>query len=213
MASRFIGSEVREAIRQAVALAARTPDYLGGDGVTLCPVVEWVGKRSAARWVPTGASIDLEMGGIIGVGTEETRYEWDGDPDTNPPGEVKLLATTSGVRHFTVTVTVDADSQEDGEDAVAFHSGRLRTRFKREEVLALLQAANVALISIGETINADYITDDGLRKSSAITDIRFATTEWDGDDPEDSTGDWIATAEGSGVVGEDLEGAAFDTAS
>lgn len=201
-------SQAKEAIRDAIALAVRAPDYLGGDGVTYIHVTEWRNKRDAARWAPSGPVVDLTLSSVVGKGTDETRYETFGSGD---PEDIKEVPVYNGYRLLSVQVEVDSDSQEDDADAPGFYTGALRTRLRRDDVLAILQAGGVALVSVGPTFEADFLNQSGRMQSRAITEVRFATTEED-TDGADGSGDWVATAAGEGVDGSDLDGASFDTA-
>lgn len=187
----------REAIRQAIIVALdlkREPAVeLAGGGTNIDFLVQWQGRREAARWTG-GVWCDLRLGTVIPVGRDETRRFYNEDDDA-------LRPTYGGQRSFTVMVIVASDDQED-EDAVGTAGSRLRTRIRREEVKAILAAVDVSLAEILSTSNFDF-QDDGVQYSQSMTELQFNTTEEDEDTT--GTGDWIREVEGSGDSPGDLE--------
>jgi hypothetical protein len=200
-------STVREGIRQAIALAARAEDYMGADAITAVRVTDWEGQPTASRWgQAAGPTVDLRMGEVIGLHQDERRVEFISGAT---PALSYLKPTYTGTRLFTVRVSVDSDSQLDDADAVGPYTGALRTRMRRDDVAAILQAAGVAIVTIGNTINADFLNEDGRQQSRAVTDIRFGTTESDTD--ADPTGDYIQNVAGQGELVGDVGATAVDT--
>lgn len=200
---------VQEAVRDWVAGALELEDFTGGRG-TPVPRVEWENRSSAQRYQRGGPWVDLRISNVVGKGQDETRYEF---LDNADPTLARNVPTYGGYRLFTVTVKIGSDSQEPVDSAVSTLAGKLRTRLRRRDILAVLQAANAALVTIGPTIDVDYVDHDGRMMSYAITDIRLATTEQDTD--SDSDGDWVESAAGEGTLTDidDTElDADFDTA-
>lgn len=205
---------VKDAVRRAVALAARAQDYAGADSVTMIKRCNWEGQASASHFGRPGQQpvIELQMGDVVGLHQDERRTEF---ISTGPTPDLQYVKPTyTGNRLFTVRVAIDTDSQDDDSDALGVRTGALRTRMRRDEVAEILRAGNVAIVDIGNTINADFVNEDGRQQSRAITDIRFATTESDFD--LTPTGDWIHSAAGQGElegdVGDTLVDTNFDTA-
>lgn len=182
----------QEAVRAAVALAARMPDVSTPYGATNRRV-EWQNRHTAQRYDDGTPWGDLVLMGVEARGQDETRYDFDAGIN---PAASRLVPTWSGYRIFTVSVRIGVDDQDPGAEAVGFLAGRFRTRLRRPDVLALIQAEDVALVDIGGTVQADY-EDQGRVVSLAITEVRFATIETD-TDADDSTGDYVATVQGDG---------------
>jgi hypothetical protein len=184
----------KEACRLAIAAALDLDDYTGADGaVGGIHKVEWANKQKAVRYLNNDSAwADLRMGAIVAQGTDEIRYEY-------VAGATAALSrnvpTYAGRRLFSVQVLIGVESQEDAEEAVGTLAGRLRTRLRRVEILAILQDAGVALRSIGPTVDADYRNRDGHWVSASITEIFLARTEQDTD--EDNAGDFITETSGT----------------
>jgi len=196
----------QEAIRLAVARCLRLPDVLAADG-SQTHVVEWFNRRTAHRWVD-GPWADLELGAIVARGQDESRHVGE------DPADGTQLMSYGGYRLLTVTVAINSFSQEPGEDAVAELASRLRTRLRRPDVLAILQAEDVALVAVEGTLAADY-EDDGRIISASFTDLRLATVELDtdvaiGSGGDGGSGQYVSRASGTGE--DDLTGSSFDAA-
>lgn len=192
-------SVVQEAVRQAVITCTGMEDYLGADGVTYVRKVEWSNRPTAHRWVQNGF-VDLDLGVVTNVHTDETRYEF---IEGATPALSRLVPTTMGHRNFSVTVKVCVDNQDPSAAAPTTLCGRLRTRLRRESVLGALQEAGVALVSIGSTINADFDVD-GRLWSCGILELSLRCSEVDTD--TESDGDWInevSTAEDNALTAPD----------
>lgn len=164
-----------EAIRDAIALALELEDFTGSDGVTAVPRVEWENRSSASRWCE-GAWADLQLGAVVPRHTDEYRYDF---VDGGTPETSTISATTGGPRVATVTVRIGAPEQDPAAAAPGFLAGKLRTRMRRQGVLDLLHDAGVSLISIGNTLNADYADNNSRMWSGSFTDLRFGVTETD----------------------------------
>lgn len=190
-------STAQEAVRDAIALALQLEDFIGSDGVNYVRLVEWENRSTASRGLDYSRPwADLMLGAVMADGSQdETRYTEDGSGD---PEDIRMLPTYCGPRLFTVDVRIGVDSQEPGEESVGYMGSRLRTRLRRDDARDLLTAGEVALVSVGATINADYMDIDGRMVSCSITSLRFRTVDRDLD--SDSDGDWIATTEGEGEI-------------
>lgn len=201
-------STVQEAVRDAIAGALELPDYTGGRGTPVSRV-EWENRSSHQSYQRAGAWASLRLGNVVAKGHDETRYEV---ITGATPALTRKVPTVGGYRLFTVTVRIGNDSQEPADSAVSTLAGKLRTRIRRADIRAILQAGNVAIVRIEPTIEADYLDADGRMVSQSFTDIRFATTEQDTD--SDSDGDFIATAAGEGTLtdGATERDLTFDTA-
>jgi hypothetical protein len=201
---------VREGVRTAVALAMRLEDYAGAGGHTV-QRVRWEGQEEASEWVrDDGAAVELQLLSIRRLHRDEKRLEIIANAD---PLLQVLRPIYTGTRLFTVRVRVDRDRQDDAAESMGA-SDELRTRWEREDVRAVLQAAEVATQTIGETMNADLVDLDGRQLSVAVTDLFLITSVADMDSVP--TGDWIRTAQGDGEIsparsGGELE-VDFDTA-
>lgn len=164
-----------EAVRDAVALALELADFTGSDGLTSVPRVEWENRSSASRWCE-GAWADLQLGSVVPRHTDEFRYDYVAG-DT--PEESSISETTGGPRVANITVRIGAPEQDPAAAAPGFLAGKLRTRMRRQDVLDILHAAGVSLISIGSTLNADYADNNSRMWSGSFTDLRFGVTETD----------------------------------
>jgi hypothetical protein len=180
----------------AVALALQledATDLAGDEGHR----VEWESRSSAMRMVGSTFA-DLRFMSPNGAGaTDEIRYEMN-------VAETALVPTYGGPRMFNVQVLCSSDSQEPDADSVGLMGGRLRTRMRRPNVLALLQDAGVALVSIGPTFDVSYSNQEGRDFSASSTEVRFACVESDTDATDDAG--WIAALEAEGTLESDFEG-------
>ena len=194
---------MREAVRLTIASAVNLTDAVGVDASTV-KLVAWENQVDAQRWAPA-AWCDLRLTGVNGSGTDEIRWTYTAGAT---PALSTNLPTYCGYRTFSVWVKLCIDSQSPTEEAVTTLSGLLRTRLRRTDILAIAQAAGVALVRIGPTFEADYRDADGRMVSSSTTEIRFACVEQDVDST--STGDFVnavVDAEGTytaGVSGSDI---------
>lgn len=182
----------KEAVRLSVAAALRLEDYTGADGVAgSVHKVEWVNKQQAVRYLENDSAwVDLQLNSPVAQGTDEIRYEF---VEGLNAAASRLIPTYCGRRLFSVSVMIGVLSQEDDEEAVGTLGGLLRTRLRRAEILGILQAAGVALRSIGPTIPADYQNEDGHWVSNSVTEIFLACTESDTD--PDEAGDFISSTD------------------
>jgi hypothetical protein len=187
-------STKQEAVRLAVATAMGVPDRLGADNLTTIKEVMWENQRDAAgRWGSDDKpTINLRLGNIRNHGNDERRDVYDELND-------RIRTYFCGQRHFTVSVTVMIPNQLAGKEAVGEWGSRLRTRMRADRIHALYAAADVALVRLMETQNADELEINGRMMSVAVTDLRFATTEeWEDNDTEN--GDFIARVEADGEL-------------
>ncbi len=193
----------KEACRLAIAAALKLQDYTGASGVVgSVHKVEWSNKASATRYLTSGSAwADLHFHGVTAEGTDEIRYE---TIVGATPALTRVVPTYCGRRTFYVSVQVGVDDQEDDVNAMTL-AGLLRTRLRRNEILAILHDAEVGLVSIGPAMDADYRDADGRMVSNVIVEIKFACIESDTDSTE--SGDYIATAAGDGEAG--LAGSTF----
>lgn len=181
----------QEAIRQAIAKAAKLPDETSLSGKRAYKRVEWEGRDSAERISSKTGMIDLRLGAVVPMGKLEPRQEYDADTD-------RLVITYGRYERITVTAAVDVDNQDPAASAPGAIAGRIRTRLQRPDCLAILQAANVAFVEFGPTNNTDYV-EDGRVISAARLDIYFAHVAWDRDDDIASDpGDYFHEVEGDG---------------
>lgn len=164
-----------EAIRDAVAEALELEDFVGSDGLTTVPRVEWENKSSASRWCD-GPWADLQITSIVPVHTDEFRYDFN---DGGTPATSTIDETTGGPRAVTVTVRIGVPEQDPSAAAPSFLAGKLRTRMRKQSVLDILEAGDVSLTRIGATLNADYSDNNARIWSGAFTELRFGVTETD----------------------------------
>ena len=199
-------TSARNAIRTAIAEALELPDFTGPDTVTTVQQVCWENQAEAQRW-QTGLVVDLRLGAPQQLFKDERRSDLSGDPD-DP--ETVLVYQSGGMREFNVTVMLSNDDQSEGNETVGELADKLRRRIRWEGVLEDLWAAGVAHVASGQVQNADGRDMDGRMVSRAVVDLRFRAVVSETD--TSAAGYWIESAEASGVEGEDLEGADFDTA-
>lgn len=170
----------QEAIRQAISLAMKLPDRATIGARRAHRTVVWYGEETADRWTQGEPSVELRLLSVAPRGQVESRT-------------VAGLVAFGRLEHMTVGVAVDVDCQTPGRSAPGQIAGRLRTRLQRDDVRALLEAADVALVSVGNTTEIDY-EDDGRLISAARTDIVFSHAAWD----EDTLTEQIEHVQGSG---------------
>lgn len=172
---------IQEAIRVAVRDALGFSDM--NDSGRPSHAVVWERSKEAGTYRPA-LRADLLLRAPVGVGTDETRFEYDGGSDQNVPSQ-------TGIRMLPVQIKIESDTQAPGaEESVGGLGGRLRTRLYRSGVLAALRAAGVALNSIGPTIEREYKRDSRLI-SVSITEVLFSAAEND-TDTSTGAGDYIA---------------------
>ncbi len=176
-------------MRLAVAAATNLTDQTGLRG-TPVPRVEWQNRAKASRIV-SGAWGELRFYAPAGLGIDETRYEMN-------EAETALVPTYCGLRTFNVQVLLQASSQEPTADAVGVLAGRLRTRIRRAEILAVLQAAGVSMIGVGPTLEVDYTDANGREVSASSTEMYFSCVESDTDEEYDAG--WIDNLEADGTL-------------
>jgi hypothetical protein len=192
-------AETQEAMRAAIALALLLPDELGGDGATYNHTVEWSNRYRAARWTP-GPWADLRLGAVVARGHDEART-------VAEDADGRQVKSYGGYRLVTVSVSVGSFSQEGGSESVGAIASRLRTRLRRPEVRAILAAEGIALVRLFDTVEADFEADNRA-VSYAVTDIRFAITELDTDEPDAGSEDIITRVVAEGEP--DLDGVDLD---
>lgn len=176
---------MRLAIAKAIVLEDAT-DLAGDTG----RLVEWENRSTASRMTGT-TTADLRFLSPSGIGMDETRY------DLNV-AETQLVPTYGGQRLFSVQVLCQSDSQEPDADSVGLMGGRLRTRMRRADVLALLQAGGVAFVGVSPTFDISFQNQEGRMMSASSTEIRFACIETDTDATDDAG--WIANLESEGTL-------------
>lgn len=169
-------SATRNAIRTAVASATGLSVGSGASSGS----VYWQNTAREGGW-QTKVRAELRLKTWTAVGVDEQRRTED---DT---------IALCGNRRLVVSVRIVSESQANGAEAVGHHSSLLRTRIRRQSVLAALRESHVALSTVFPTVYADYESDERM-VSAAITDIVFLSREWDVDTTE-GTADWIETAQ------------------
>ena len=181
-------STVKEAVRLAIATAAGLTDTVGADDGATTQICAWANKRTANRFLEAAPRwINLSATGVRGMGQDEIRY------DTVIGATAALTTVTPvhcGYRLFSVMAHIGGASQEDTEDSF-FLAGRMRLRMRRADILAILQAAGVAVVEVGQSLEVDYRNINGRMQSAALVEIRFAFTEYEAD--VNSLGDYVAT--------------------
>lgn len=194
------------AVRDAIAKAVQLEDFVGADDTNECHPTEWLHNLGSNRVVSVDNGwCDIELGTVTTRNLDETRETFTPDPDEPDDPELATnVPTVGGQREFNITVRVCRHSQEPGEEAVGFKGGKLRTRMRRADVLAILKAAGVAFVWAGSTFNGDYLDANRRWVSCSVTDMRFRCVETDTDDSEGS-GDWVRSMEAEGTM-EDLAG-------
>lgn len=187
-------STVQEGIRLAVAGALGLPDRLGANGVDMVHEVDWENRREANNeWVDDVKPIvDLILGSPRTKGTGETRYVYN-------PGTDKNVPTVNMYCLFTVTVRLSALTQAAGEETVGERASGLRLKLRKvPRFRDILTAANVAIVDIMETQNADELEINGRMMSVSVTELHLATTESFTD--TDDSGDYIGRVQGTGEL-------------
>jgi hypothetical protein len=160
--------------------------------------VEWENKREASRGT-MDYWCDLRLGSVLVLGRDEKRRMFVDNGSVLTSG---LQTTYGGQRIFSVMCIVGSDNQDADKAAIGQLGSLIRTRLRREEVLDILQAADISINQIFTTLNVDY-EDDGIMYSQSMTEVRFNTSEEDLPEPEVVTS-YIAEVHGNGVAGEDL---------
>lgn len=193
---------VRVAVTQALKLNTASPVLLGDGTYDRGNQVEWENKREASRstndyWA------DLRLGSVVALGRDEKRREF---VDGGTPALSGLRTVYGGQRIFSVMVIVGSDNQDADKAAIGQLGSMVRTRLRREEILEILQNADISINQILMTLNVDY-EDDGIMYSQSMTEVRFNTSEDDGWDEDPNTG-YIAEVHGEGEG--DLDGATLD---
>lgn len=164
--------------------------------------VEWENKREASRstndyWA------DLRLGSVMVLGRDEKRREF---VDGGTPALSGLRTVYGGQRIFSVMVIVGSDNQDADKAAIGQLGSMIRTRLRREEILEILQDADISINQIMATLNVDF-EDDGMMYSQSMTEVRFNTSEDDGWDEDPNVGQ-ISGVHGAGEG--DLAGADLD---
>lgn len=169
---------IREAIRVAVRDATGAPDS----------DVSWAGTVGQSAWqnIPAASgrppmSVELKITSVEASGIDEVRYHYDSGTDTR-------TEELCGNREITVSVKIESDSQDDGEESPGQLASYLRARLRRPSALRALQAAGLGLAEIHATTNVDYVDQDRML-SVSVTDLLFNAAESDVSAPS-STG-WI----------------------
>lgn len=203
-----------EAIRQAIAKAALLPDIAVPSspraGAQLRPV-EWRNRRGGNR-VTKGQYINLMLFGIIGVGRDETRYDY---LDENPsdPTQDALRPVQMGNRIVRIQLSCKSDSQEP-EKTAGMLAERIRSRIRLPEVKAILAAQDVGYSHIEWSTTDDYIDADERAMSEAMVEIVFlkAVSERASDD---ASMDYFDRVDGEGTIEDGANGdvtVTFDSA-
>jgi len=194
---------IKEAVRTAIAAAAGVIDTTGADDGATTQHTAWANQRQANRFLAEAAPrwIDLTASGVRGVGQDEVRYDV---VEGLTPDLTTVTPSYCGYRVFNVTVHVGGASQDDTEDAF-YLAGRIRTRIRRADVLAVLQAAGVALVDVGPSLEVDYRDINGRMQSAAFVELRFAFTEYD-TDTVDASGHVASTSDAVGTLTEGFDG-------
>lgn len=175
------------AIQEAIRVAVRDALGFSDTNASARPshAVVWERSKEAGTYRPA-LRADLLLRAPMGLGTDETRFEFDAGSDENVPSQV-------GIRMLPVQVKIESDTQTPGaEESVGGLAGRMRTRLYRSGVLAALKLAGVALNSIGPTVEREY-KRDGRLIAVSITEVLFSAAENDTDTSE-GAGDYIARA-------------------
>ena len=186
---------LREAIRDAVVAATGLPDT----------DVVWQGTREATGWHSwpnaTGlppAIAELSLRQLGAMGWDEVRKTYSDSP--SPNRTVALV----GNRRLQLAVRIESQRQDDGQDAVGALSGLLRTRVYRPSILAALHAAGLAVATVRDTIERDFVDDQDRTISVGITEILIFAAENDSDAPETGEG-WIDAARVASEDGAEVE--------
>lgn len=174
-------AQIKEAIRVAVRDALGFSDTQE-DGRPSLAIV-WRDTHEAGAYRPD-VRADLSTRSIAALGSDEERYEFDEDEDTNTP-------TLCGNRMIPVQLRIESPYQTPGTTLGAEALGaRFLVRIGRQSILAALRVAGVALNSIGLVVNTDY-TRDGRRLAVYICEVLFSAAENDLDTTPEA-GDYVA---------------------
>lgn len=166
---------IRNAVRIAITAALDLPTS----------AVQWAGTAESG-YFRASPQVDLRLRFPTAIGTDYTTFEYD-----HITG--KTYTVTNGQRRFTVSVSIESESQSENFEAVGHFAARFRSRLRRPEILAILQAAGVALITIESTQDTDT-TVNSRQMSVSLTDVVFAAAEYDKEETSPTT-DYIETVE------------------
>lgn len=173
-------SDRQEAIRQAIALACGMPDYLGADEVTSIKTVEWQDRETAQGATPDLCA-RLRATAKHNLNRVETREEL---VEGATREDDYIARTVGGHVAVMLSVRITSRSQDPTKHAATRYAGLLTTRIWRDDVQALLSAANVSLSTVGPAVDTGGVWNVGRLESVALVELVLFTTEWDRDDNE-----------------------------
>lgn len=168
--------------------------------VTGLPASACVFENAPRPMVPALAT--LSWLSRTGVGIDET--SWDYAEAADPLDE--MTPSVSGLRYVVVQFAVEVYAdQRSGHNASAIVE-RARTRLRWPRVLAALDAAGLALATVGPATVADYAGDGGRQVSRSLFELRLNASAVETD--ESGRTSYIATVTASGTV-LDVDGTAL----
>lgn len=128
---------------------------------------EWDGRKKTFVHPKIKQSLFLEVTSCVGVGEDETRYEFDDDPDVNA-----LAVTQTGNRRFVLQVRSEVFENTDSLWCMETLE-RIRTRLYRPSSIEALLDVEVALIRIEKSVKVPA-QQDQRALSAGVMDIVFA---------------------------------------
>lgn len=193
-----------EAIRLAVARAARLPDLT--TGATGRPVqrVTWRGTRAGSR-TGRGPWVDLRRTTTKTIGRDETRYDYlPAGHDPLNPADDALVPVVMGNRQFRVQVYCTSLSAEPGEDA-EWVAQTIRDRWLLPSVTQPLRDVQVGFVRMDASISYHWIDSDKREVSEVVFDIVLSVAIAEREDVAPAGG-WVETAEAVGALDEGRDG-------
>lgn len=197
-----------EAIRGAVARAARLPDVAAPSG-RLVQRVAWRATRRAAR-TGSGPWIDLRRVSTTTIGRDELRYDYlPAGHDTLNPTDDSLRPVRVGNRRVRVQLYCTSLSAEPAEDAEAL-AERVRDRFLLPSVSGPLAAAGVGFEAFATTVAHHWVDANDREVSEAILEVLLLVAITEREDVAPAGG-WIAEVHGAGTFEEGADGSDIET--
>lgn len=138
---------------------------------------------------PDGRVVILSWISRTGVGQDGTRWDYAADADPLQEMTPTVQGSRECVLQFAVEITAD---QRSGYNAAAILE-TARTRLNRPSSHAALEAANLALATIGPSTQADYPDANGRMVSRSLFELRLNAHASEAD--TDGRTAYIATVE------------------
>ena len=161
--------------------------------VTGIPSALCVFENAPRPMSPDGRMVILSWISRTGVGQDGTRWDYASNADPLQEMTPTVQGSREGVLQFAVEVTAD---QRPGYNAAAIIE-TARTRLNRPSSHAALEAAYLALASIGPATQADYQSDSRM-VSRSLFEVRLNAHASEAD--TDGRTSYIATVEAAATI-------------